>query len=107
MAGWFLDIFVEYLYRSFLRAIRLFRSRDWPVAIGTVLSADCPRASYGCTVATVYYEYIASGEKYGSAFEKPFVLHDSGQEYAAQFVKGMKFRVRFNPGNPSASVHHQ
>jgi hypothetical protein len=104
MPGWFLDIFVEYLFRVSVRAVKLLRSRSWPVTKGTVLSADCPRASYGCTVATVYYEYIVDGKKYEAAYEKPFILRDSGAEYAGQFVAGLELKVRLKPGDPSVSV---
>jgi hypothetical protein len=104
MGGWFADIFVEYLFRVFVRAVRLLRSRGWPVVVGSVLSADCPRSSYGCTVASVYYEYPVADEKCGAAYEKPFISHDSGVEFAAQFVKGMDFKVRVKPGDPSTSV---
>src|SRR6266852_7653360 len=102
--GWFLNIFVEYLFRVFVRMINLVRSRSWPVVMGTVLSADCPRAVVGCTVATVYYEYVVEGEKYGTAYEKPFIWHDSGKEYADQFVKGVDFKLRLKPVQPSISV---
>jgi hypothetical protein len=104
MGGWFLDIFVEYLFRVSVRAVNLLRSRRWPVAKGTVLSADCPRALYGCTVVTVYYEYVVDGKKYGAAYEKPFIWHDSGAEYASQFAVGLELKVRMKPGDPSVSV---
>jgi hypothetical protein len=104
MGGWFVDILVEYLFRVIVRAVRLLRSRDWPVAMGIVLSAECPRSWYGCTVASVYYEYPIAGEKYGAVYEKPFLSHDSGVEYAAQFVKGIDFKVRVKPEDPSTSV---
>ena len=104
MGGLFLDIFVEYLFRVFVRMFEPLRSRSWPVAMGTVLSSDCPHAFYGCTVATVYYEYIVEGEKYGAACEKPFIWHDSGTEYADRFVKGVDFKLRLKPGDSSASV---
>jgi hypothetical protein len=93
------DIFVVYLLM-----IELLRSRSWPVAMGTVLRVDCPRAFYGCAVATVYYEYIVDEEKYGAAYEKPFIWHDSGTEYADQFVKGVDFKLHLKPGDPSISV---
>jgi hypothetical protein len=105
MAGWFADIFVEYLFRVFIHVMKLLRSRGWPVVMGTVLSADCPQVSYGCTVASVYYEYPVAGENYGAIYEKPFILRDSGVEYAAKFLKGMNFKVRVKPGDPSTSVH--
>jgi hypothetical protein len=104
MAGWFLDIFIEYIFRMLVRATKLLRSRNWPIVKATVLSAECPHASYGCTVATVYYEYAINSEKYGTAYEKPFISRDSGADYAAQFVKGMDLKVRVKPSNPTVSV---
>jgi hypothetical protein len=104
MAGWFLDIFIEYVFRMFVRAMKLLRSRSWPVVKATLLIAECPQAVYGCDVATVYYGYVVNGEKYGSAYDKPFISHDSGVGYCNQFVKGMDFKVRVKPDNPSVSV---
>ena len=80
------------------------RSRNWPVITATISSADCPRAGYGCTVATVYYEYIVRGEKYGGTFEKPFISYESGAVYAAQFVKGADFKIRVRPHEPTISI---
>jgi len=53
MAGWFLDILIEYLFRAALRGIRLLRSSNWPVVKAKVLSSACPTAAFGCTVANV------------------------------------------------------
>ena len=100
MFGWFVDIYVEYFFRAVVRAVRLVRSRDWAVVRGTVLSAECPHAGYGCTVATVYYEYIVGGKKYGAGFEKAFVEYDSGAQFAGGFVKGAEFAVCVGPRNP-------
>lgn len=69
MGGWFVDIYVEYLFRVVMRAVRLVRSRDWPVMRATVLSAECPHAGYGCTVAIIYYEYILGGQTRCEYFE--------------------------------------
>ena len=104
MGGLVADIFVEYIFRICFHAANLLRSRRWPIVKATVLSADCPNASYGCTVATVYYEYVVKGEKYGDAFGKPFISHESGEVYAAQFVKGMDFKVRVKLDMPTESV---
>ncbi|HXC46770.1 MAG TPA: hypothetical protein VNU20_00665 [Candidatus Sulfotelmatobacter sp.] len=104
MGGLFLDIFIEYLFRIFLRAVRLFRSRNWPVINATVLSAGCPQSGLGCTVANVDYEYAVDGVKYAESFEKPFLSLDAGMGYAQQFVKGTEFRVRVHPVDPSRSV---
>lgn len=104
MGGWFVDIFVEYLFRIVFHAANLLRSRRWPIIEATVLSADCPHAAYGCEVATVYFQYVVNGEKYGDAFGKPFISHKSGEDYAAQFVKGRDCKVRLSPNDPTKSV---
>jgi hypothetical protein len=104
MAAWFLDIFIEYIFRVSFRAANLMRSRNWPVITATISSADCPHAGYGCTVATVYYEYIVRGEKYGDTFKKPFISYESGAVYAAQFVKGADFKIRVRPHEPTISI---
>jgi hypothetical protein len=69
-----------------------------------VLSAECSPAGFGCTVATVYYEYIVDGQEYGAAFEKPFIVQESGERFAGSFVKGADFAVRVNPWDPSVTV---
>jgi hypothetical protein len=102
--GWFLDEFVEYFFRIFFRAMNLLRSRRWPIVKATVLSADCEHATLGCTVARVYYEYVVSGEKYGSTLRTPFISPQSGADYVAQFVKGLDFKVRVKPTDASTSV---
>ena len=94
----------EYLFRVSVRAVRLLRSRSWPVAVGTVLSADCPPASYGCTVAYVHYEYPAAGGKHAAVYETPFISPNSGEDFAAKFVKTMGIKVRVKPGDPLTSV---
>jgi hypothetical protein len=104
MAGLFLDIFIEYLFRVMLRGIRLLRSRNWPIAKATVLSSACPRATSGCTVANVDYEYTVEGVNYADSFEKPFFDLGSGMLYAQQFAKGSDFGVRVKSGDPSLSV---
>ena len=104
MGGLFIDIYVEYIFRVFFHAVNLLRSRRWPIVKATVLSAECPLATHGCTVVIVYYEYVINGEKYGDWFGKPFVSHESGEYYAAQFVKGSGFTVRIKPGDVKTSI---
>ena len=104
MGGLFIDIFIEYIFRIFFQGMHLLRSRTWPIATATVLSADCPDAAYGCQVATVYYEYVVNGEKYGDWFGKPFISKNSGEEYAAPIVKAAQFKVRVKPDDPTKSI---
>lgn len=102
--GWFLDILFEYLFRVAVREIKLLRSHNWPITKGTVLSVTCPAPSFGCSVATVEYEYTVDGVKHRASYEKPFLVHGSGVAYADLSVKGADFKVHLKPSNPSVSV---
>jgi hypothetical protein len=103
MGGLVIDIYVVYLFRIIVRAINLFRSRNWPLTTGRVLSAERPSFS-AYFVAAVTYEYVVDGERYGAMYEKPFLESDSAEEYARKFAKGEKFKVRVNPRDPSLST---
>lgn len=105
LLGWYADIFIEYIFRVFFHVINLLRSRGWQTVTAIALSAECPPAGYGCTVATVYYEYVVDGEKYGDWFGKPFIFSPSGKDYAAKFAKGTEFKVRVKPGDATKSFH--
>jgi hypothetical protein len=85
--GWFLDVLAEYIFRITARGIYLLRSYNWIVIKATVLGVDCPDASFGCTVATINYEYTASGVRFAGCYRKPFLVHASGVAYSEQFVK--------------------
>jgi hypothetical protein len=104
MGGWFVDIFVEFLFRTVTGLVRRHRSRTWPVASATVTDSTCPRAGYGCHVAEIHYTYDVDGEPYTGTYEKPFISHRSGEDYARHFIPGTHFKVLVNPGDPSVSV---
>jgi hypothetical protein len=104
MGGWFVDIFVEYLFRVVARMVKRRGSGTWPIAKGTVTSSACANASYGCDVAEVCYTYRVDGELYAGINQKPFILHNSGENYAGRFAAGTAITVRVKPGEPSASV---
>jgi len=104
MGGWFVDIFVEYLFRVMTRMLKGRGSRAWPVAKATVTSSSCPRAMYGCDVAAVYYTYRVDGELYTGTNEKPFISPSSGEEYIGRFAPGTEFSVRVKPQDPTVSI---
>jgi hypothetical protein len=99
-----MDTYVEYIIRVVIRAANLIRSRRWPIVKATVVNADCPEPEHGCTVATLYYEYVVDGDKYGDTFEKAFIEHESGAEYAALFAKGIRIKVHVKPSQPDKSI---
>ena len=104
MGGWFVDIFVEYLIRTVVRIVKRRGSSTWPVAKATVTSTACPNAVYGCDVAEVDYTYRVEGELYTGTNEKPFILHNSWEDYVRRYAQGTEFTVRVKPDNPALSI---
>jgi hypothetical protein len=104
MGGLVIDIFVEYLFRALTRMIKRRGSGAWHVAKAAVTSSACPRAGYGCDVAEVCYTYRVHGELYAGINQKPFILHNSGENYASRFAPGTDIAVRVKPGEPSESI---
>jgi len=103
MVGLFVDIIVEYLIRVIGRGIKRRRSRGWPTVRATVANSECPKSS-GCNLAEVTYLYSVNGERYSGTNKKPFILHDSGEEYVRDFVPGKEFAVRVKPDDPEVSI---
>ena len=91
--GWFLDIFVEYLFRVVHRALKRRGTRDWAIMKATVLDSSYPRAAFGCHVAGIGYQYRVDGELYTGISEKPLIaltmarvtLATSSREQNSQF----------------------
>jgi hypothetical protein len=103
MGGLVIDIFIEYFYRAVTRMITRRGSGAWPVAKATITSSSCPRAGYGCDVAEVYYTYRVNGEVYIGVNEKPFIVHNSGENYASRFAPGTECTVRVNAKDAAIS----
>lgn len=104
MGGLVVDIYIEYLYRVVSRMIRRRGSGSWPVAKATVTSSSCHKAGYGCPVAEVYYKYRVDGELYTGVNEKPFIIHNSGENYVSRFAPGMECTVRVNADDVAISL---
>jgi hypothetical protein len=102
MGGLFLDIFIVYVFRMLRRLASLLRSRRWGKEIAAVSDSHLNDSLYNSV--NVEYEYAANGQEYVGSFEKPFILDSSAKAYAEQFARGMEFKIRFKPGDPSVSV---
>lgn len=102
MAGLFLDVYIVYFFRTLWRVANLLRSRRWPAVTATILGSHFPKAAYNRV--SIDYEYAANGHKYVASFEKPFVFDSSARAYTDQFARGMEFKIRIKPADPSVSV---
>lgn len=103
MAGFFLDIIVEYLIRVTGRAIKRRRSREWPTVRATVTSSECPKNS-GCNLAEIVYLYRFNDERYSGTNKKPFWFASNAEIYIRDFPPGTEFTVRVKPNNPEVSI---
>ena len=104
MAGFVLDIYVEFFFRIALRMVNEARSRHWPVATARVTGCDFQRAGYGCNVAVVRYEYLIEGDSYDGVYKEPFLVKTLGEEYPRRFQAGVDYPVRVKPSDPLTSV---
>jgi hypothetical protein len=104
MAGWILDIIVEYLVRVVMRIVQLLRSRPWPTATATVTSSSYVKAGFGCDIVNVSYKYRVNGESYAGVYKKPLFLGSFYRNYVTRFPSGTELIIRVKPGNPSISI---
>jgi hypothetical protein len=104
LAGWFIDIVVEYLFRTIMRMIKRRGSRSWPIAKATVTSSAFQPASYGCDIAEVCYAYCVESELYTDINKKPFMSDHWAKDYVDYFRPDTGLTVRVKPGDPSVSI---
>jgi len=104
MAGFVLDIYIEWIVRFVLRFAREFGAERWPIHQAKVTGAFCPKVGYGCEKAEINYTYSIDGETHLGSNVKPFIVSNSARKYAEQFPKGKRITVRVKPSNPSFSV---
>jgi hypothetical protein len=103
MAGFVLDIIVEYLIRVTGRAIKKGLSRDWPTTKATVVSATYDKTS-SCDLVQVVYAYRFNGERYPGRNKKPFLFSGNAEIYVRDFPPGKEFTVRVKPNKPEVSI---
>jgi hypothetical protein len=103
MAGFFLDVIVEYLIRAIGRAIKRRRSRDWPTTKATVVSSRCNKTS-SCNLTEVIYTYRSNGEPYSGMDKKPFWFSSNAEIYISDLPPGTEFTVRVKPNHPEVSI---
>lgn len=103
LAGWFIDIVVEYLFRTIMRMVKRRGSRSWPIAKATVTSSAFQHSN-ACDVAEVYYAYRIEGELYTGTNKKPFMSDHWAKDYVDYFPPDKEFTVRVKPGDPSVSI---
>lgn len=104
LAGWFLDVFIEYLFRVIARFVRARGSAAWIVCKATVMDSMCPPKILGCSLAEVTYKYTVDGELYEGMDQVPFWGSGSAERHVAWFPAGSEIVVRVNPADHKISI---
>jgi hypothetical protein len=104
MGGWFLDVYIAYVFRWFFRLIGRRGSSSWPIVQASVTSSIASPGVFGCSTAEVIYTYEIDGHIYGGRNEKPFISPNSAKNYSANYPEGTRLSVRTKPGTPEVSV---
>jgi hypothetical protein len=104
MGGWFLDIYIVYLFKWLVRLLRTRGVNSWPVIEASVTSSSAASGGFGCPTGEVIYTYETDGHIFGGRNEKAFISPNSAWGYVANFPKGSRLTVRIKPEMPEVSV---
>ena len=104
MGGWFLDIYLEFFIRTFVRWVRQLRAKSWPIVMAKVTTKSCRPSGIGCAVAEITYLYRVDGEPYTGLDAKPFILTNSAENYIAECSIGEELPLRVDKRKPEVSL---
>jgi hypothetical protein len=104
MGGFFVDVFIIYFLKRFVRFVRALGSNQWPTATGTVKRSVWSSGTFGCPAVQMVYVYEVEGKSFGGLTEIPFILAVSAEDYAGRFPVGTSVTIRTRPGDPSRSM---
>jgi hypothetical protein len=104
MGGWFVDVYIVYLFKWLFRLVRRRGSNSWPVIQASVTSSIASPGGFGCSTVEVIYTYEIDGRIFGGRNEKPFISPNSAENYLADFPQGSRVIVRTKPEMPEVSV---
>jgi hypothetical protein len=102
MLGWFLDDIVVFRFRTILRYVRQVRSRNWPVASGTVEESRCVECAMYPS-AQLVYSYTVLGKGHSGTYKRGFWYRSSAKRYASRFTPSSRLVVRYRPDVPAES----
>lgn len=99
MAGFVLDIIIDFLVRSFVRCFRFFRSIRWTRGTASIMEAAVSDPAFGCPIVKVRYK-AAAGDGYEEGKEEiPFCFSGSAREFAEKVSGYRSVVIRVNPRN--------
>ena len=104
MAGFVIDIFIEFFFRTIVNLIRRIGTSEWPVVTVIVSKSERREPGFGCTVIAIHYKYRNTEMRYEGTHKEPFFFDNYAVAYLRRFPGGSEFPVRVNPKDPSCSI---
>jgi|ERR1035437_398085 hypothetical protein len=106
MAGFVVDIIIEFFFRMSVNLLQRIGTSKWPVVTAIVSNSEKrPYPGLGCTVIVIHYKYRNAEMRYEGTHKEPFMSFDNYAEaYLNRFPGGSEFPVRINPKDPSESI---
>jgi len=104
MAGFIIDIYLEFFFRTVVIWFRRLAASDWPVRNAIVAESEFRKPGMGCRVVVIRYRYRNAGEHYDGIHKQPFLFDNYASAYLRRFPGGSEFPIRINPKNPLDSI---
>jgi hypothetical protein len=105
MAGFALDIIIEFFFRTIVNLVRRIGTSKWPVVTAIVSNSEKrPYPGLGCTVIVIHYKYRNAEMRWEGTHKEPFIFANYAEAYLRRFPGGSEFPVRVDPIDPSCSI---
>jgi hypothetical protein len=104
MAGFVLDIYIEFFFRTAMLWLNRSAASDWPVMNSVVVESKLREPGIGCTVVIIRYQYRNADVRCEGTHKQPFILANYADAYLRRFPCGAEFPVRINPKNRAESI---
>jgi hypothetical protein len=104
MAGFVIDIFIEFFFRTIVNLGRRIGTSKWPIFTAIVSKSEMREPGMGCTVIAIHYKYRNAEMRYEGTHKEPFFFANYSDAYLRRFPGGSEFPVRVNPEDRSDSI---
>ena len=104
MAGFVIDIYIEFFFRAIVNLIRRIGTSNWPVITATVSKSERREPGMGCNVIVIHYKFRNAGTRCEGTHKEPFIFDNYAEAYLHRFPGGSEFPVRVNPEDLSRSI---
>jgi hypothetical protein len=104
MAGFVIDIIIEFIFRTIVNFIRRIGTSKWPVVTAIVSESERRKPGMGCVVIIIRYKYRNAEMRYEGTYKQPFIFRNYADAYLRRFPGGSEFPVLVSPKHPSYSI---